>query len=194
MPGAPLLVPVYYDFASTLSYVAHRVLGRIDRDLAGAGIVLEWRPIDLGLITGWRRGAPLDAPVRARVLGIARSLVGDLRMPTHWSDTRRAASIALGLAGSPAEATWRERVWTAVYEEGRDPSDPDEVRRWARDVGIAGTATPLPTDALVSATAAARQAGVTAVPTLLLAEWPMAGIQEETTMLSLLTRFAARRP
>lgn len=189
----PLLVPSYYDFASTLSYVAHRVLGRLGDRLAAAGVRLVWQPIDLAQVTGWRRGAVVEGPRREHVVAVARTLAGDVRMPRVWLDSRRAARIALALGAGPAAAAWRERVWTAIYEEGRDPGDAAELRRWARELGLDVDALALPAGALGAATRSARAAGVAAVPTLLLGEWPMAGIQEDATMLALLTRFAERR-
>jgi 2-hydroxychromene-2-carboxylate isomerase len=193
---ASLAVPVYYDFASTLSYVAHRILGRLAEPLAAAGITLVWRPIDLAAITGWERDAALDAGPRERVRDIARTLVGDVRVPRTWVDSRGIGGIAIGLAGTPAEAVWRERVWTAIFEEGRSPAEPGELARWTGDVGITldTEARAVAHDAVARATRAARRAGVVAVPTLLLGAWPMAGIQDDATMLALLTRYAARSP
>jgi predicted DsbA family dithiol-disulfide isomerase len=40
-----LSVRVYYDFASSLCYVAHRVMERMAADLDALGIALAWRPI-----------------------------------------------------------------------------------------------------------------------------------------------------
>ena len=57
----PLRVPVYYDFASTLCYVAWRVMARMADDLTEIGIELVWRPIDLARLTGWERGAVVES-------------------------------------------------------------------------------------------------------------------------------------
>ena len=40
-------IRVYYDFASTLCYVAHHVLESVKDDIDDIGVQLEWRPIDL---------------------------------------------------------------------------------------------------------------------------------------------------
>src|SRR5262245_40304048 len=53
---APVTIRVHYDFASTIAYVAHRVLEQMSDELEAIGVVLDWRPIDLVAITGWRRG------------------------------------------------------------------------------------------------------------------------------------------
>ena len=57
-----LAIPVHYDFASTICFVAHRVLESMRADLDAMEVALDWRPIDLSSITGWRRGAIVDGP------------------------------------------------------------------------------------------------------------------------------------
>ena len=63
--GAMLTVTirVYYDFASTLCYVAHRVLSRIEDEITELGVELEWRPIDLTMAAPWE----LDAKTAERL-------------------------------------------------------------------------------------------------------------------------------
>jgi 2-hydroxychromene-2-carboxylate isomerase len=186
-------IPVYFDFASLLSYVAHRVFGRLTDHLAEAGVGLEWRPIDVAALVSWKRGHRLDGPRRRHVLGVARALVGDVRAPIEWPDSRVAACVSLALAGTPSEATWRERIFTAVFEEGRDAGAPETIDGCLRDLGLDPALMDTPLDAVAAATEEARALGVVAVPTLMLGDWPMAGIQDDATMLAILTRFARRR-
>ena len=65
MAHAPLRVAVHYDFASTICYVAHRVMQRMAGDLEALGIELTWTPLDLAALVGWRRGETVDGPRRA---------------------------------------------------------------------------------------------------------------------------------
>jgi predicted DsbA family dithiol-disulfide isomerase len=101
---------------------------RLAGELAEHGLALEWSPVDLTLLTGWRRGAELDADL-ARELGID--------------------------AGPEVVASGR-----------------DELTRRTRHAG---------------------ERGVAGVPSCLFGEWPIAGIQCDATMLSMLSRFAARQ-
>jgi predicted DsbA family dithiol-disulfide isomerase len=176
-----------------LSFVAHRVLGTVDAAIADLDIELAWHPIDLTRITGWRRGEPLDADRRVQVQSIAAGLGVPVRMPPTWLDSRPAGAVALALENAAAEATWRERIWTAAFEEGRDAGDASEIERLARDINIDVAALAPSTDALAAETRGAQERGVTAVPTLLLGDWPMPGIQDAETMLALLGRYVARR-
>ena len=193
MSRAPAVIPVYFDFASTLCYAAHRVMGRLAGELAAAGIALDWRPIDLARITGWRRGVDVVGARRAQVLQVARELAGTLRMPPRWIDSRPAAAVALGLHGTVKEPAWRERVWTAVFEEGRDPDEEGELTSWARDVGIEENLRDLRLASVEAETDRAHGLGIDGVPTFLLGPWPMPGIQEDATMLALLRRYVERQ-
>lgn len=191
----PLRVPVYYDFASTLCYVAQRVTGRMADALAELAIELVWTPIDLATITGWLRGAEVDAMRRANALRVARDLRVEVRMPRLWADSRDAGAVALALAGSSREASWRERIFSAIYEEGRSLDGREALVPLARDLGLdlAELLTPAALEGLVEETRRARELEVTGVPTFLLGEWPFGGIQEEATLRSLLSRWAARQ-
>lgn len=190
----PLQILVYYDFASTLSYVAHRVMQRLADDLELLEIALLWRPIDLTRITGWRRGQAIGGPRRDNVLQMAAALGVPVRMPARWIDSRPASAVALALSGSAAEAVWRERIWRAVFQEGCDLADPGDVPRLAAEVGIDPGDCTSPT-ALVpvdAETRAAYEAQVNGVPTFMLGRWPLGGIQEVDTMRAMFARWAHR--
>jgi predicted DsbA family dithiol-disulfide isomerase len=188
-----LTIPVHYDFASTICFVAHRVLERMGDDLEAMGVALEWRPLDLVGITGWRRGAVVEGPRRQNALRVADELGVSARMPPAWLDSRPAHAVVLALAGGPKAAAWRERVWSAVFEEGRDIGTEGEVARLAVDLAIDVQALGRLDDfaALEAETAAAREAEVTGVPTFHLG-FPLGGIQEPCTMKLLFQRWVER--
>ncbi len=187
-------IPVYYDFASTLCYVTHRAMQRLAADLELLGIRLAWRVLDLTLITGWPRGAPVDGARRDKARRIAQELHVPVRVPAVWQDSRRANAVALALTGSDKEAGWRERVWTAMYEEGCDPADDTALMRWVEELALDRTTVTDPAwlVALEHETRRARDAGVTGLPTFMLGRWPMGGIQDDNTMRALLGRFVRK--
>ncbi len=194
MTQSPLTILVHYDFSSTICCVAHRVLDRMRADLDSMGVTLEWRPLDLVGVTGWRRGTVVEGPRRENALRVAAELDVALRMPAVWLDSRPAHLVALGLAGTPREAAWRERVWSAVFEEGRDIGAAGEVERLADDLGLSRLKLPDLRDfsRLDAATEAAREADVTGVPTFHVG-FPLGGIQEPETMLMLFRRWADKQ-
>jgi predicted DsbA family dithiol-disulfide isomerase len=190
-----LRIPVHYDFASSLCYVAHRVMQRMAGELEALQIELEWTPVDLTRIAVWRRGDAIEGIRRDNALRVARELDVPVRMPSRWMDSRPAMAAALALDGTGREATWRERVWTAVYEEGRMLDEPGELERLGRELelDVAPLVDPPHVEALEVRTLCALEAEVTGVPTFVLNGWPLGGIQAEATMRSILERFAARK-
>jgi len=196
-------VPIFYDFASTICYFTHRVLGRLRPEIDELGLALDWSPIDLVGITAWQRGEPFG-PERTRNLErLSRELGVPVATPSHWMDSRAAMAVAIGLAaardgggdGDGGEARWREAVWTWVYEDARTLDEPGALDAIASRAALPVAAPGAEAIAEVERrTAAAHAAGVRGVPTFLLDAWPVGiGIQEEDTMLDFLRRFAARK-
>jgi len=190
----PLVLPVHYDFSSTICFVAHRVLERMGEDLDALGVVLDWRPIDLVAITGWRRGIVVDGPRRENALRVAEELGVRVRMPAVWLDSRPAHAVALALAGSSREAAWRERVWSAVFEEARDIGAEGEVTRLASELAVDPAVLGDIHDfgRLDATTEAAREAEVIGVPTFHVG-FPLGGIQEPDTMRLLFQRWVDKQ-
>ncbi|MBI2963294.1 MAG: DsbA family protein [Deltaproteobacteria bacterium] len=189
-----LILPVHYDFSSTICFVAHRVLERMHDQLEEMGVELRWRPLDLVALSGWRRGAEVAGPRRDNALRVASELDVAVRMPAVLLDSRRAHAVALALADGPREAAWRERVWSAVFEEGRDIGEEGEIERLAADLTIDLRAVEGAGDLarLEAETDAAREAEVTGVPTFHVG-FPLGGIQDPHTMKLLFQRWVDRQ-
>jgi predicted DsbA family dithiol-disulfide isomerase len=189
-----LTIPVHYDFASTICFVAHRVLESMHDDLDAMGVALEWRPIDVSAIAGWRRGMRVEGRRRDNALRVAAELGVAVRMPGVWLDSRPAHNVALALGRSEKQAAWRERVWSAAFEEARDIGAPGEVQRLAADVGLDARELADLEDfsRLEAATEAAREAEVIGVPTFAVG-FPLGGIQDPATMRLLFQRWVDRQ-
>ena len=200
---APIEIPVHYDFASSLCYVAHRVMQRIADRLepespSDPEIRFLYSPLDLAGLLNWNRGGLVPEDRRANVLRVGEELGVPVRVSPVWLDSRPACAAAIALEGRDAsgrlEASWRERAYTAIFEEGRPCGEVDEVTSWARDLGVALEAEEIERglDTLEQRTVAAARAQVTGVPTYMLSHWPMGGIQDDDTMVQILRRFARR--
>ncbi len=209
---AVLEVFVYYDFASSLSYVAHRVLARIGRELAEERIELRWKAIDLTGIGRFQRGRLLDPVRRRSLIEVATALDVELDPPARWPDSRLAGEVALTLdlaidrGLDPAvEREWRRGVFTTFYEQGvRD--DPDQLEGAVERLfgefehrGVFGQRGVATVDdlaggrRLAAATGSAVAAGVEGAPTLMFDAFPLCGIHDEATMLGMIQRYARRR-
>ena len=188
-------VVIHYDFASSLCYVAHRVMERMGPVLVELGLELRWRPLDLTMLSHWRRGDEMSDLARSNTARVARELDVPLRMPGRWMDSRAAMAVALRLGGSEREPTWRERVWSAVYEEGPDLDEERTIERLAQelDLDLDSLLDARALEAVEVETLLATEANVSGVPTFMLGEWPLGGIQDEQTMRSVFRRYAATR-
>lgn len=190
----PLRIPVHYDFASSLCYVAHRVMERMAERLGGLGLELCWTPLDLTRITGFRRGGVMPEVRRLETGEIARQLGVALDVRPAWRDSRALGAAAIVAEAGGREASFRELAFTTLYESGRDVEDDESAIALARSIGLEiGPASLRAARAeLDERTRDAIHGDVTGVPTFMLGSWPFGGIQTEETMDSVLGRFAAR--
>jgi len=194
-PNVPVVIRLYYDFASSLCYVAHRVVERLLPETRRIGVEFEWTPLDLAALLNWRRGARVPADRIANVERVADELGVPLRIPERWLDSRAAMAIGLATSAPERAATWRERVFTAVFEEGVDPGEVPECLRLAQQIGLEVDEDRIEAgyDALELHTRTAADQEVTGVPTFMLGQWPFGGIHDERAMISILERFVERR-
>lgn len=184
-------IRVYYDFASTLCYVAHRVITRVQNEITAEGIELEWRPVDLTMAAPWDRGDSFNDEVRESVRETALSLGVDIEMPDPWLDSRPASEIALATQNLADEARWRTAVFDTFFE-AKTPQLTPQLRELASQLA--------PPDVLAAApqmygrvelsTEEAMALGVTGVPTFLLDNWVFGGVYDDESMVAALTQLA----
>jgi predicted DsbA family dithiol-disulfide isomerase len=193
-PGA-LRVRVHYDFASSLCYVAHRVMQRMEGALGELGVGLAWTPLDLARLVGpYRAGAKISDARRENALRVASELGVALSVPARWPDTRAANAAAFSAERAGRGDTWRERIFTAVFEEQRHALDDADVLALARELELPLGARELARGKheLELKTELAREEQVSGVPTFMLGSWPFGGIQSEDTMQRVLERFVSK--
>lgn len=201
VPGdAPLEVFVYYDFASSLSYVAHRVLARIEAPLVAERVDLRWKAIDLTGVGNFQRGRLLDPARRRSLLRVAGALDVDLDPPERWPDSRLAGEVAVVLEEQVArgvdraiEREWREAAFAAYYEQRTEVEDVLRSFECRARFPLGAAADLAAGRRLAEVTRSAVAAGVEGVPTLMLDVFPLCGIHDEETMLGMIQRYARRR-
>lgn len=191
----PVGVGIYYDFASSLCFMAHRIMERLAPELSAQDISLFWMPLDLTAMTDWRRGDPIRGERRQKILQVSRDLDVEVTAPGHWMDSRAAMAVAIDLAESEHEAAWREAVWSRVYERGECLDSLDLLAEIADELGLGGVSCeldPSRLSRLQEETRRAAASGVCGVPTFMLDIWPVGGIQDEATMRTFLGRWAEK--
>jgi predicted DsbA family dithiol-disulfide isomerase len=184
-------IRVYYDFASTLCYLAHRVLSGVESEIAALAVELEWQPIDMTMAAPWNRGDSFRPEIRAAVHNTALVLGLPVEMPDPWLDSRPASDIALRAPSAAAEARWRREVFDSIFERKRPELTPELVELAKELVDL--DAVPDEKQGFPRVEQSTREAialGVTGVPTLLLDHWMLGGIYDGESMVSILRQLS----
>jgi predicted DsbA family dithiol-disulfide isomerase len=193
---SPLRVRVHYDFASSLCYVAHRVMQRMSGALDELGVELAWSPLDLSQLCGpYAPGVEIPEARRANAQRVGEELGVALRVPRVWPDASALNAVALCAERAGRGASWRERAFSALFEEQRPAPDDANALALAREIELHLDACELSRarGELELKTELAREEQVTGVPTFMLGAWPFGGIQTEDTMSRVLERYARKQ-
>jgi predicted DsbA family dithiol-disulfide isomerase len=183
---------VYYDFASTLCYLGHRVLTEVDEQIVELGVELEWRPIDLTMAVPWDRGDSFTDEIRTNVHNTGKALGVDVEMPDPWLDSRPASHVALETPSSGAEAHWRREVFDSIFQRRIRELTPDLVELAIELVGPDS----LPGEEEESFTSVEKSTqeaiafGVTGVPSILLDNWLFGGVYDGDSMVAILQQLS----
>ena len=184
-------IRVYYDFASTLCYVAHRVLLGVEPQITDLGVELEWRPIDLTMAAPWNRGDSFREEVRTAVRNTGMALGVEVEMPDPWLDSRPASHVALCAPSTSAEGRWRREVFDSIFER-KTPELTPELVELAKEL-VGPDALPDEEQGFERVEESTREAialGLTGVPMLLLDNWLLGGIYDGESMVSILRQLS----
>ena len=190
------VIPIYFDYASSLCYVAWQIMRRLEGDL---DVVGRWRPVHIAAQhPEWQPGLSLPDAARANVERVAREAGVAVRIPAQWIDSRAALEGALFAEEHGCAAPYHAAVFQAVFETGEDVSERVVLVRAAAAAGLPiGSfmeciATRRMAPALAAAAHEARRCGVAGFPTFLLGGFPLTGVQAYDTMKLLVARHLAR--
>ncbi len=190
------IVPVYFDYASSLCYIAWRIAARLEAELAAT---MNWRPVHMAAHhPEWTPGDLIGGDTRAKIERVACETGVALRIPERWCDSRAALEGVMLAEECGCPAAYHREVFTSLYERGDDIGDRTVLVR-------AGVAAGLPLGRFMEFVATRRGAprlalireeaqrlGVTGYPTFLLGEFALTGIQPFETMKLLVARHIER--
>lgn len=186
-------VPVYYDYASSLCYVAKKVMERLEGQMA---IELLWKGVQISRRhPGWKNGEMIGDEARGKIFRVARETGVSLHVPERWLDSSYALEGAEFAKDQGKFPEYHNAVFAAVFEEGKDVGDLSTLLSVAGRVGLptaplekALTAGAL-TARVKETEAEAVTFGVAGYPTFMLGEFPLIGIQPAETMRLLIQRY-----
>src|SRR5208283_3956973 len=192
-----LRIPIYFDYASTLCYIAWRIVSPLEDEL---GFEALWKGVPIATRDfGAKPGRVLGERERQKVLMVAAETGIRVAPPPSWIDSMPAlqgSEIARDAGVFPA---YHDAVFRAAFEQGADIADLKVLDAIADRVGIDRSKFRA---ALESGAMSARLAGYKreadefsafGYPAFILGEFPMVGIQTSESMRLLLGRFIRQR-
>lgn len=190
---APVRIPIYFDYASSLSYIAKRVMeqldGRLDVEWLWKGVHIARRH------AGWKNGEMIGDDAKGRIVRVSRETGVPLRIPATWLDSRAALEGAEFARDHGRFAAYHDVVFAAAFENGRDIGDRRALHELVERVGLPAAAFDVALDSGALADRVAQteeeaaRFGVVGYPTFLLGEFPLIGIQPANTMRLLIQRY-----
>ncbi len=188
-----VIIPIYYDFASSLCYVATKVMEQLDGQL---DIQLLWKGVQIARRhEGWKNGEMIGDEARGKIFRVARETGVELCVPDCWLDSSAALEGAEFAKDQGKFAEYHHTLFTAVYEEGIDISDRSALLELTEGIGLsaadleqalqAGTFT----ERVKETEAEATTFGIVGYPTFMLGEFPLIGIQPAETMRLMIQRY-----
>ena len=188
-----VLVPIYYDYASSLCYVAKKVMEQLDGQLE---IELLWKGVQIARRhPGWKNGEMIGDEARGKIFRVARETGVALRVPERWLDSAYALEGAEFAKEQGKFIEYRNAVFAAVFEEGKDIGDLQTLLSLAEHVGLSTTAleqalkAAIFTERVKENEAEATTFGIVGYPTFMLGAFPLIGIQPAETMRLLIQRY-----
>ena len=190
---ANVKIPVYYDYASSLSYIAKRVMEQLDGQLATE---LLWKGVNIARRhQGWKNGEMIGDEAKGKIVRISRETGVPLRIPAKWLDSAHALEAAEFAKDHTLFSAYHEAVFVAAFEAEQDIGDLSVLLGVAEQVGlpVAELEQSLQSGELTKRVRATEQEaatfGVVGYPTFLLGEFPLIGIQPAETMRLLIQRY-----
>jgi predicted DsbA family dithiol-disulfide isomerase len=188
-----VIVPIYYDYASSLCYVAKRVMAQLNGQLE---IELLWKGVQISRRhQGWKNGEMIGDEAKGKIFRVARETGVPLRVPKRWLDSASALEGAEFAREQGKFAEYHDAIFAAVFEEGKDIGDLQTLLGLAERIRlpVAELEQALKTGAFTERVkeneAEATTLGIVGYPTFMLGAFPLIGIQPAETMRLLIRRY-----
>ncbi len=190
-------IPIYFDYASTLCYIAWRIVTPLEDEL---GFEALWKGVPIAMRDFRAKpGRVLGERERQKVLFVAAETGIRVAPPPSWIDSTAALQGSEIARDAGVFAPYHDAIFHAAFDDGADIADRSVLEEIAERAGIARSRFRA---ALDSDSMAARLTGhkreadefsALGYPTFILGDFPMIGIQPTESMRLLLGRFLRQR-
>jgi predicted DsbA family dithiol-disulfide isomerase len=193
----PLIIPIYFDYASTLCYVAWRIVRELEAEM---GFQSLWKGVPIRLRDNHTRPGNTLGPIeRMKVMNVIAETGIHVVPPDQWIDSG-AALMGSELARDARKfSQYHEGVFRAAFEDRRDISDIAVVAGIAEVAGMDRDRFENDLHARITESRIAANKdeadrfSALGYPTFILGDFPLTGIQPKDTMRLLLQRFMDQR-
>ncbi len=192
-----IVIPIYFDYASTLCYVAWRIVGELERELGFAAL---WKGVPIALRNYRNRpGRLVGARERGKIRNVAAETGIAVEPPARWLDSKPALEGSELAREAGVFGAYHDAIFRAAFEERADIGALDVLSAIAARAGLDAARF---RDALERGAMAARIAenkreadrfSALGYPTFMLGDFPLIGIQPIETMRMVLKRFIEMR-
>jgi predicted DsbA family dithiol-disulfide isomerase len=193
---ANVIIPIYYDYASSLCYVAKKVMEQLQGKLE---IELLWKGVQIARRhQGWKNGEMIRDEVKGKIFRVARETGVTLRVPDHWLDSSCALEGAEFAKEHGKFTEYHDAIFKTIFEDGQDIGDLPTLLGLAERVGLS----PMELEAALrdgtftsrvkETEEEARTFQVVGYPTFMLGGFPLIGIQPAETMRLLIQRYVEK--
>jgi len=192
-----VIIPVYFDYASTLCYIAWRIVGQLEGELAFEAL---WKGVPISIRDfKAKSGRELGPRERAKVLSVAAETGIDVTPPPKWLDSDAALQGAELAREAGVFRTYHDAVFRAAFEDRADIGEIELLADIAARTGMdrAGFLADLASERMVSRLSdnkrEADMFSALGYPSFLLGDFTLTGIQPAETMRMLFTRYLNKR-
>ncbi|HSU90484.1 MAG TPA: DsbA family protein [Sporolactobacillaceae bacterium] len=193
----PVRIPIFFDYASTLCYIAWRIVRELEGEL---GFEALWKGVPIALRDFRAKpGRTLGELERQKVLMVAAETGILVAPPVRWIDSRAALQGSELARDAGAFPAYHDAVFRAAFEAGDDISRPAVLEAIAERAGMdradfrAGLASGRMESRLADHKREAEEFSALGYPTFILGDFPLIGIQPIESMRLLLGRYIQQR-
>jgi predicted DsbA family dithiol-disulfide isomerase len=192
-----LRIPIYFDYASTLCYIAWRIVTPLEDEL---GFEALWKGVPIA--TRDFRAKPgriLGERERQKVLFVAAETGVRVAPPSSWIDSVPALQGSEVARDAGVFGVYHDAVFRAAFDDGADIADRKVLDAIAERSGIDRSKFRAALDSgsmsarLEEHNREADEFSALGYPTFILGDFPMIGIQPVESMRLLLGRFIRQR-
>jgi predicted DsbA family dithiol-disulfide isomerase len=192
-----LRIPIYFDYASTLCYIAWRIVTPLEDEL---GFEALWKGVPIAARDFRAKpGRVLGERERQKVLFVAAETGIRVAPPARWIDSIPALQGSEIARDAGVFAAYHDAVFRAAFDDTADISDPEVLDAMAERAGLDRLKFRAALDSGEMASRLdhhkreADEFSALGYPTFILGDFPMIGIQPVESMRLLLGRYIRQR-